>query len=150
MIIINLLTDVPRLLQTLPLPSSTLSTMSSMNANQAIPLVHQLIAKLHLKPYESLIKPLTCVSTYSSANAFPIRWLSEKSFWSTEGPWVKRQEDGWLDAVRKPIPRMSTSAFFYQSSIGGRSLLIVSNLNGRESRLGLDSLAGLNCHPDGW
>ena len=44
--------------------------------------------------YKSLIKPLACVSTYSSANAFPIRWLSERSSRSPEEPWVKSQENG--------------------------------------------------------
>ena len=99
--------------------------------------------------YENLIKPLACVSTHSSANAFPIWWLSERSFWSPERPWVKRQEDGWLDAVREPIFRTSTSTSFYWSSIGGRSLSIVRNPEGK-SRLGLDSPTGLDCQPDGW
>ena len=36
--------------------------------------------------YKSWIKPLAFVSTYSSANAFPIRWLSERSSQSPEGP----------------------------------------------------------------
>ena len=99
--------------------------------------------------YESLIKLLACISTHSSANAFPIRWLSERSSWSPEGPWVKRQEDAWLDAVREPIFSTSTSAFFHWSSIRGRSLSIVRDFGG-ESRLGLDGPAGLNCQPDGW
>ena len=88
-----------------------LSTKSSMSADQTVLLAYQLIAKLHLKPYESLTKPFVCVSTHSSANAFPIWWSSEKSSWSSEEPWVKRKEDGWLDAVRKPIVRTSTSAY---------------------------------------
>ena len=50
-----------------------LSIKSFIRANQAVPLVHQLIAKLHLKPYESLTKPLTYVLTHRSANAFLIR-----------------------------------------------------------------------------
>ena len=57
-----------------------------MSADHAIPLAHQIIGKLHLKSYESLIKPFACISTHSSANAFPIQWLSEKSFRSPEGP----------------------------------------------------------------
>ena len=48
-VIINLLTDIARLLQTSLLSSSTLSTKSSISADQAVPLAHQLIAKLHLK-----------------------------------------------------------------------------------------------------
>ena len=44
-----------------------------MSANHAVPLSHQLIVKLYLKPYESLIKLLACILTYSSANAFSIR-----------------------------------------------------------------------------
>ena len=99
--------------------------------------------------YESLIKLFACVSTPSNANAFLIRCFSERSSWSLEGPWVKRQEDGWLDAVREPIFRMSTSVSFYWSFIGGQSLLIVRNLGG-ESKLGLDGLASLDYQPDGW
>ena len=57
-----------------------------MRADQTIPLTHRLIAKLHLKSYKSLIKLLACVSTHSNANVFLIRWLSEKSFQSLEGP----------------------------------------------------------------
>ena len=150
MVIINLLTDVARLLHPLPLSSLTLSKRSSMSADQAVLLAYQLIAKLNFKPYESLIKPLACVSTHSSANAFQIRSLSERSSWSPERPWVKRQEDGWLHAVRESTFRMSTWASFHQFSIGGRSFLIVSNLNKRESRLGLDGLAGLDCQRDRW
>ena len=97
-----------------------LSTRNSINADQAVPLVHQLIAKL---PYESLIKPLDWVSTHSNTNAFPIRWLSEESSRLPEGPWVKRQEDGWLDAVREPTLKISILAFFYWFSIKGWSLL---------------------------
>ena len=44
------LTDVARLLQILPLSSSTLSIRSFMNADDAVPLAHQLIAKLFFKP----------------------------------------------------------------------------------------------------
>ena len=54
-----------------------------MSVDQTVPLVHQLIAKL---PYESLIKPLACVSIHSIANAFLIRWLGEKISQSPEGP----------------------------------------------------------------
>ena len=50
-----------------------------MSADQAIPLAYQLMSKLHLKAYERLIKPLAYVSTHSSANAFTIRWLNERS-----------------------------------------------------------------------
>ena len=57
-----------------------------MSTDQAVPLAHQLIAKLHLKFYKNLIKPLAYILTHSSANAFPIWWLSEKSFWSPEEP----------------------------------------------------------------
>ena len=91
-------------------------------------------SKLYLKPYKSVIKSLACVSAHSSANTFPIWWLSEKNSWSTEGPWVKQQEDGWLNAVRKLIFRTSTSASFYQSFIGDWSLSIVRNLE-EKSRL---------------
>ena len=55
-------------------------------ADQAVSLAHQLIAKLYLKTYESLIKPFACVSAHSSANGFPIRWLSKINSWSPEGP----------------------------------------------------------------
>ena len=99
--------------------------------------------------YESLIKFLAYVSTHSSANAFPIRWLSEKSSWSSEELCMKWQEDSWLVAVREPTFRTSTSAFFHQSSIGDQSLLIISDLNRRESRLGLDGPADLDCRLDG-
>ena len=63
---------------------------------------------------------------------------------------MKRQEDGWLDTVKELTLRKSTLASFHQSSIGDRFLLIVSNLNRRKSRLGLDGPAGLDCQPDGW
>ena len=62
---------------------------------------------------------------------------------------MKQQEDGWLDTVRESILRMSTSTFFYQSSIGNQSLSIV-RYPGEEFRLNLDSLAGLDCQPNGW
>ena len=88
-----------------------------MIANHAIPLAYQLIAKLHLKPSESLIKLLACISTNSSTNAFPIKWLSEKSSWSTKGLKLKQQEDDWLDKVKESILRTSTSAFFHRPSI---------------------------------
>ena len=138
--VINLLTDVARLLQTLPLSSSTLSTKSSIIAYQAVSLAHQLIPKLYLKLYKNLINPLACISTYSSGNVFPIWYLSEKSSWSREGPWVKRQKNGWLDAVKKPTLKTLTSAFFHQSSIEDRSFSIMRDL-GQESRLGLDNSA---------
>ena len=130
----------------MPLSLSTLSIRSSMSADQAVLFVHQLIAKL---PYESLIKLLACVSTHGSSNVFPIQWLIERNLWSPKGPWVKRQEDGWLDAIRKPTLKTSTSASFHQSFIGGQSLSIVSNLNTGKSRLGVDGLASLDCWPDG-
>ena len=57
-----------------------------MSANQAVSFAYQFIAKLHLKPYESLIKPPACVSAHSSANAFLIWWLSERNSRSLEGP----------------------------------------------------------------
>ena len=123
---------------------------SSMSADEAVLLAHQLIAKLHLKPYKSLIKPLACISIHSSANVFPIRWMSERSFQLPEGLWVKRQEDGWLDKVKEPTLRMLTSASFHQSSIGSQSFLIISNLNEGEFRLGLDSPANLEYRPDEW
>ena len=56
-----------------------------MSADHAVLLAHQLIAKLHLQPYESLIKLFACISTHSNDNAFLIRCLSEKSSWSLEG-----------------------------------------------------------------
>ena len=62
---------------------------------------------------------------------------------------MKRQEDDWLDAVREPTLRMSTSASFHQSSIGDQSLSIVRD-PGKESRLGLDGPVSLDCRPDGW
>ena len=99
--------------------------------------------------YESLIKPLTCVSTHSSTNAFPIPRLSEKRSRLPEGPWVKWQEDGWLNAVSEPTLRTSISTSFHWSSIGGQSLLIVRNPGG-ESRLGLDGSASLDCRLDKW
>ena len=99
---------------------------------------------------ESLIKPLACVLFHSSTNAFPIRWLSEKTSRSREGPWVKRQKDGWLDAVRETTLRTSTSVFFYRLSIGVQSFSIVSDLNERESRLCLDGSVSLDCQLDGW
>ena len=134
----------------MPLSLLTLSTRSFMKADHTVPLAYQLIAKLQLKLYKSLIKSLAYVSTHSSANAFAIRWLSERSSWLPEGLWVKQQEDGWLDAVREPTFSTSKSAFFYQSFIRDRSFLIVSNLNRREFRLGLDGSTGLDCQPDGW
>ena len=57
-----------------------------MSIDQAMLLAHQLIAKLHLKVYESLIKPLACLLAHPSANTFPIWWLSEKNSQSLEGP----------------------------------------------------------------
>ena len=135
--VINSLTNIAKLLQTLPLSLLTLSTMSSMNADQAISLAHQLIAKLYLEPYNSMIKPFAYISAPSSVNAFPIRWSTERSSWSTEAPWLKRQKDGLLDTVKEFTLRMSISASFHQSSIRDRSLWIVSNF-GEESRLGLD------------
>ena len=57
-----------------------------MIPDQAVLLLHQLIAKLYLKRFESLIKLLACVSAYNSANAFSIQWLSEKSSCSLKGP----------------------------------------------------------------
>ena len=62
---------------------------------------------------------------------------------------MKRQEDGWLDAVREPTLRTSTSASVYWSSIGGRSLSIVRDPRG-EFKLGLDGPTGLDCQLDGW
>ena len=61
---------------------------------------------------------------------------------------MKRQEDGWLDIIRKPILITSTSASFHQSSIRGQSLLIVRN-PGEESRLGLDGPTNLDYQIDG-
>ena len=43
-----------------------------MNADQVVLLTHQLIAKLYLKSYESLIKRLACISAHSNINAFLI------------------------------------------------------------------------------
>ena len=94
--------------------------------------------------YGSLVKPLACVSTHISANDFPNKWLSERSFRSPKRPGVKRQEDGWLEIVRKPTIGTSTSASFHSSSIRGRFFSIVCNLGG-ESRLGLDGPASLDC-----
>ena len=106
-------------------------------------------SKTPSQTYKSLIKLLACVSSYSSGNAFAIKWLSDRSSRSLEGPWVKRQEDGWLDVVREPTLRTSISASFHWSSIRGQSFSIVRNPGG-ESKLGLDSPAGLDCQPDGW
>ena len=106
-------------------------------------------SKTSSQTYESLIKPLACVSTHSRANAFPIWWLNERSSQSPEGPWVKWKKDGWLDVVKELILKTSTLASFYWSSIGGRFLLIISNLKGGKSRLGLDGSAGLNCQLNG-
>ena len=109
----------------------------------------RIIAKLYFKPYKSLIKPLACVSAHSSANAFPIRWLSEKSSPLPEKTWVKQQKDGWLDAVRKHTLRTSTSASFHWSSIANRSFSIVHDPE-EKSRLGLDSSSSFDYQPDGW
>ena len=63
---------------------------------------------------------------------------------------MKQQKDGWLDAVRELILRTSTLASFHRFSIRDSSFLIVSDLNGGESRLGLNYPAGLDCQLDGW
>ena len=60
---------------------------------------------------------------------------------------MKRQEDGWLDAVKKSTFRKSILVSFYQSSIRDQFLSFVHNL-GEESRLGQDSSANLDCRPD--
>ena len=46
----------------------------------------RIIAKLHLKLYESLIKLVAYVSAHSSANAFLIQCLSERSSQSPKSP----------------------------------------------------------------
>ena len=55
-----------------------------MSVDQAVLLAYLLIAKVHLKPYESLIKSFAYISAHSSANVFSIRCLSEKNSWSLE------------------------------------------------------------------
>ena len=147
--VINSLTNIAKLLQTLPLFTSMLFIRSFMSTDQVVLLAHQLIAKLHLKIYKSLIKPLACVSAHISANAFPIWWLSKINSRSPKALSVKRQKDGWLDTIKEPTLRTSILASFYQSSIADWFLLILRDPE-KKFRLGLDSHANLDCRPDGW
>ena len=131
--------------QTLLLSLLTLSTRSFIGADQA--------ASAHIETpsqiYESLIKPLACaISSYQCQCLSASNGVAKVNPRHRGEPWVKRQEDGWLDAVREPTLRTSISASFHWSSIGDRSLLIVRNPR-EESRLGLDRPAGLDYRPDG-
>ena len=122
----------------------TLSTRSSMSANQAI----SANSKTSSQTYKSLVKLFACISAYSSANVFPLQY-NKNPFSPPKGSWIKWQKDDWLDAVREPTIRILKLASFHWSSIGSWSFLIMCNLGG-ESRLGLDGPTDHDCQPDGW
>ena len=99
-VIINTLTDVARFLQTSPLSLSTLSTRSSISADYAASLAHQLIAKLPLNPMRAWSSFSLAQLVHSNANAFLHLVAQQKSTFVTGGSreWSGKRMAGWTQS----------------------------------------------------